>query len=539
MSIRLLARLHTSALVAVQVGAAGSVGLMLWEGRQNDSRILLTLFALWVLSPFVALALACVASRRWSAVSRATLHGVILVFTLATLAIYGNAVLGPSRAKPVLMFITVPPVTWLLIAIVVPVAALISGAVFRTGFDRRIFKDFAISDTLGILAIGTMWGLLWSEHRSSLTLPTPTGSYAVGRAIYDWADDKQPDALAPVPGKKRELLVWIWYPAAPGQSVAVDDYVSTPLRAKEAPHSESLISSILDLLTRDLSKVHSHGILNADISPTGRAFPVVIMRTGASLSVLMYSTLAEDLASHGYIIVGFDAPYRTTRVVFPDGRVIGRTEENNPELYEGQPHSDRLNKLLTAWTADIGFVLDRLERLNASDPSGKFKGRLDTTRVGVFGHSFGGAQTAQFCSQDSRCKAGIDVDGRPFGTVMQAGIHKPFMFLLSDHRPSDPETREIEADVQSLYDRLPADGRQRIVIRGANHFTFNDDGALMKSRVVRGLLHLFGKLGIDGRRQLEVTAFCVRTFFDAYLNRPGVVPPDISSTAYPEIQVIE
>src|SRR5262245_24177115 len=100
---RVLARLRTSALVAVLVGAAGSVGLMLWEGRQNDSRILLTLFAIWVLSPLIALAFACAASWRWSVVSRAILHGVILVFSLATLAIYGNAVLGPSRAKPVLM----------------------------------------------------------------------------------------------------------------------------------------------------------------------------------------------------------------------------------------------------------------------------------------------------------------------------------------------------------------------------------------------------------------------------------------------------
>jgi len=48
--------------------------------------------------------------------------------------------------------------------------------------------------------------------------------------------------------------------------------------------------------------------------------------------VLAYSTLAEDLASHGYVVVGFDAPYRTGVVVFPDGRVIRETPENNPEL---------------------------------------------------------------------------------------------------------------------------------------------------------------------------------------------------------------
>jgi len=292
-------------------------------------------------------------------------------------------------------------------------------------------------------------------------------------------------------------------------------------------------------LTRDLSKVHSHSIPNPDVSSQQRAYPVVIMRAGASLGVLTYSTLAEDLASHGYIVVGFDAPYRTGRVVFPDGRVIARTPANDPELYQGQPQAGRLNELLTAWTGDIGFVLDRLERLNAKDPSGKFTGRLDMTRVGIFGHSFGGAQAAQFCSQDSRCKAGIDVDGRPLGSVIQAGIQKPFMFLLSDHNSSDPANRQIGTDIQSIYDRLPSDGRLRILIRGANHFTFSDDGALLKSHVMRGVLRVFGKLGIDGRRQLEVTVYCVRSFFDAYLKGPGTSRLNISSPLYPEIQFIE
>jgi hypothetical protein len=56
------------------------------------------------------------------------------------------------------------------------------------------------------------------------------------------------------------------------------------------------------------------------------------MRAGASLEVASYSTLAEDLASHGYFVVGVDAPYRTGIVAFPDGRVIKRTSENNPEF---------------------------------------------------------------------------------------------------------------------------------------------------------------------------------------------------------------
>ncbi len=531
--------LRASALIAALAGGVGSIALVLWAGRRNDSRMLLVLFAMWVLTPFMVLLLASLVSKRWSVVGRAALHGVILVYALATLAIYGVFVLGPSSAKSVFAFIVVPPASWLLIAIVVPLAALIAGRLAKTPLDRRFFKDFAVSVTLCVLGIGALFALLWREHKSDLTLPAPTGPFAVGRAIYDWADDAHPGAAAPIPASKRELLVWIWYPSAADESSAVSDYVPAELRPRGTHESESFVSSILNLFTRDLSKVRSHSIPNPEVSPQQRLYPVVIMRAGASLGVLAYSTLAEDLASHGYIVVGFDAAGRTGRIVFPDGRVIIRTPENNPELYTGDPHGDHLNKLLTACTADIGFVLDRLERLNASGPSGKFTGRLDMSRVGILGHSFGGAQAAQFCSQDSRCKAGIDVDGRPLGNVVQAGIQKPFMFLLSDHNPSEPESQRIEADIQSIYDRLPASGRLRLVIQGANHFTFNDDGALFKSHAVRGLLRILGKLGIDGDRQLAVTAYCVRRFFDAYLKGPADSRFDISSPLYPEIQVVE
>src|SRR6059036_3027213 len=241
---------------------------------------------------------------------------------------------------------------------------------------------------------------------------------------------------------------------------------------------------------------------NSDVSPQQRSYPVVILRAGASAEVWNYSSLAEDLASHGYVVVGFDAPYRTSVVVFPDGRVIRRRPENNPELVFGRPDSaGRINQLLAAWTGDIAFVLDRLEQLNRSDASGRFTGRLDMARVGVFGHSFGGSAAAQFCHDDSRCKAGIDVDGAPLGSVIREGIHRPFMFLLSDHGDSsDPGNRQVGADIQSIYDRLPPGGRLRIAIRGANHFLFSDDGALFKSHIVLRTLRMMGVLGIDGRR---------------------------------------
>jgi dienelactone hydrolase len=401
-------------------------------------------------------------------------------------------------------------------------------------------RGFALLAMLGALGAGLLLGSLWLEHRSGITLPAPTGLFAVGRAIYAWTDDVTPGTLAPVPGSRRELVVWIWYPAEAGPSAAMDDYLPATWRAAIEHNRGTLISRFV---TRDLSQVHAHSLRNANVSPRQRSYPVVVMRGGASAEVANYSTLAEDLASHGYVVVGFDAPYRTSVVVFPDGRVMRRTAENDPELCFGlrDPEQTRcVSKLLAAWSADIAFVLDRLERLNRFDATAKFTGRLDMTRVGVFGHSFGGATAAQFCHDDSRCKAGIDLDGAPFGSVIREGLHQPFLFVLSDQiHSSGAETRQVLANIQSIYDQLPAGGRLRIVVRGANHFLFSDDGALLKSHIVLRTLLMLGIVGIDGRRQLAVTAYCVHSFFDAYLKQASVSQLQLSSPLYPEIRVLE
>jgi hypothetical protein len=87
---------------------------------------LVVLFTGWVLSPFVALVLADIASKRWSALTRAALYGVMLVLAVGSLAIYGDDALRPRRAQAAFVFVVVPPASWLLIATVVPIAALIS-----------------------------------------------------------------------------------------------------------------------------------------------------------------------------------------------------------------------------------------------------------------------------------------------------------------------------------------------------------------------------------------------------------------------------
>jgi hypothetical protein len=72
-----------------------------------------------------------VVSKRWSVLTRATLHSAMLVLTLGSLAIYGVVALGPPRAKTGFAFVVVPPASLLLIALALPIAALISGRLSR------------------------------------------------------------------------------------------------------------------------------------------------------------------------------------------------------------------------------------------------------------------------------------------------------------------------------------------------------------------------------------------------------------------------
>jgi hypothetical protein len=121
-----LGLLHTVAVAVVVIGALASVGLMIWVGHRNPSRLLLALFVIWDLSPFIGLLLADIVSKRWSVITRATLYGVMLILTLSTLALYGDVVLRP-RPQPAFRFLVVPLGSWLLMTIAIATAALISG----------------------------------------------------------------------------------------------------------------------------------------------------------------------------------------------------------------------------------------------------------------------------------------------------------------------------------------------------------------------------------------------------------------------------
>ncbi len=123
--------LRAVSLIALIVGVIGSLVFMFRAG-QNTPRLLLVLFTIWVLFPFVALLWANTVSKRWSALTRWTLYSVTIIVALGSLASYGDWIsLRPPGSANAFLFVAVPPLSLLLIIVVVPTAGFISGMLSR------------------------------------------------------------------------------------------------------------------------------------------------------------------------------------------------------------------------------------------------------------------------------------------------------------------------------------------------------------------------------------------------------------------------
>jgi dienelactone hydrolase len=381
-----------------------------------------------------------------------------------------------------------------------------------------------------LLLIALLLGYLWLQNSRKVLLPAPTGPYAVGRVEYDWVDETRPESLRNGANTKRELAVWIWYPAAVSPtSQPAAEYLPEKWRMAR----EQGQGSFARFFMQNLGSVKVHAIADAPVAATHPAYPVLIFEPGLGPIATDYTTLAEDLASHGYMVVACTPTYSASVVVFPDGRIAWGTREGSvPDNASVEASNEILNRLIHVWAADDVFVLNQLEKLNQTDPSGKFAGRLDLQSVGVFGHSFGGCTAAQACRLDSRFKAGVDIDGYPRGDVIQAGLSQPFMFIWSDHQvPPDAEGLQANRNTRAIYDKLNHGGYQ-ITVHGARHFNFTDNGVFYSP-----FLKMEQALGpMDGPRILMITTDYLRAFFDRYLKGYGEPLLGGPASKYPEAQ---
>lgn len=126
-----LRRLRAAGLAAVVAGGLASVGLMLWVGRRNPSWVLMAMFTIWDLSPFAGLLVADAASTRWSRVTRTTLYVLMVAVAAGSVAVYADVVLRPPASRPAFRFLVMPVVSWVLLAVSLPLAAFVGRRISR------------------------------------------------------------------------------------------------------------------------------------------------------------------------------------------------------------------------------------------------------------------------------------------------------------------------------------------------------------------------------------------------------------------------
>jgi hypothetical protein len=117
--------LRPIALVIGVVGAVGSLYFMFSASRHQNSTILIALLTAWILSPFVGFFIAYKFSNHWTGTARSSLYWLMIILTFVSLVVYSGAFNSPGT-KNAFVFLVVPLISWLLMAIVIGIVRRLS-----------------------------------------------------------------------------------------------------------------------------------------------------------------------------------------------------------------------------------------------------------------------------------------------------------------------------------------------------------------------------------------------------------------------------
>jgi dienelactone hydrolase len=285
---------------------------------------------------------------------------------------------------------------------------------------------------------------------------------------------------------------------------------------------------------KELSLAHSYfaairtnSILNAPIATEGAPYPVLLFGHRWGGSRTQNTFLAEELASHGYVVVATDHPLNAVRVQLSDGSVVrsdradalSNLEHTTPDAIKAV-----WGKELDLWLADDTFVLGKLEQNN----NGWFANRLDLTRIGAFGHSFGGSASLNLLGRDPRVKSAVNLDGWTF-QGLDHRTTQPILLVYEGiaaipHPQTGVEGALNSGDMANVEANLKQYGGIRTFVTGTQHLDFTDQ------TLFSPLQRLIATGPIPGDRAREITRGLVLGFFEQTLRGKGEIP------TYPEVR---
>jgi predicted dienelactone hydrolase len=358
-----------------------------------------------------------------------------------------------------------------------------------------------------------------------LSLPSPTGSHRVGTVSLHLVDASRRDpwvASHPL----RELMVQLWYPAARTAGFARARYI--PALAGQSLDAQTAQALNTPVPAGTFHALRTHAFEGAPVGHASKAgWPVILFSPGDGMDRSSLTSVAEDLASHGFLVAGIDATHDSGQVEFPGGRV---------EVAQPIPPSSADQETLVR-TADARFVLDQLTRLNTgTNPDADrqhlpaFRHALDLARTGMFGHSHGAEATAETMLQDHRITAGAELDGGVSTRVAAAGLHTPFM-VISGNSPASPKTEE---NLTTLWPHLTGWNRW-LRLRDSGHLTFTDFETFAPELDTPPATrqNQFGTL--DPERAVTIEQTYLLAFFNQSLDHHHQRLLDRPSTRYPEM----
>jgi dienelactone hydrolase len=359
-----------------------------------------------------------------------------------------------------------------------------------------------------------------------LTLPAPTGPFPVGTASARLVDHSRRDSLRP--GRAyRELMVSVWYPSREGANGPLAPQMA-PAAAKDFDRRTAPELGVPSGMV-DWAATRTHAVASAPPLASAAKDPVLLYSPGLDGPRTLGTSQVEDLASRGYVVFAVDHTYEPDQVEFPGGRVErGRL----PDVRTAAQADRLIAKLLATRVADLRFTVDTVRhRWPRAFPS-TLPAALDFSRVGAFGHSFGGATAAELMRVDRRVDAGVDLDGTMVGPVVRTGLRKPFLIV------SGQESSRKAVPGWAAFWKHSTGWKRELRLEGSEHLSFMDTQAMLPQlgAVAGPFEELIGT--IDPARSIVAQRTALAAFFDLHLRGQSTSLFDHASEAAPELQPV-
>jgi dienelactone hydrolase len=201
----------------------------------------------------------------------------------------------------------------------------------------------------------------------------------------------------------------------------------------------------------------------SNINSNNYSFPIVLLLQGALVDKSFYSDYANLVARYGFV------------VVVPNHRRPLPINPNSPPS-------------LLSETSQIAAVLSQMAIENAK-PTSPIASVVDTQRLGLLGHSFGGAvgllMIANKClpelylCQEPFTRPKELLAGAFFGANLRNPIANEFVPIANDGIAvaliqGDIDGVALRERAQSTFDKIQTPPKALITVMGANHFSINN-----------------------------------------------------------------